>query len=128
VVRLEPDGGGCVGEVVGFVVVVGEGDSVGLGEGVGVVLGVGAGVGEVEGGGVVFMLAVIVPGPFMVAVVNLFWAFPIVMLPELLDHEVNAAPTLGVTDIETDPESDQRSPLGLTDAVPAGLTTNETKY
>ena len=106
VVRLEPDGGGCVGEVEGFVVVVGSGVIVGLGEGVGVVRGVGAGVGVVEGVVVVVaMLAVIVPGPFIVAVVNLFIAFPIVMLPVLLDHEVNVAPTLGVTDIETDPES-----------------------
>jgi hypothetical protein len=126
VVRLEPDGG-CVGELEGFVVVEGEEDSVGVGVGVGVSLGVGAGVEE----GVVVApdrIAVIVPGPVIVAVVNRFIAFPSVMLPLLLDHEENETPTLGVTDIESCPESTQRSPPGEVVAAPAGLAIIETKY
>jgi hypothetical protein len=89
VVRLEPDGGGCVGEVEGLVDIVGEGDTVGLGDGVGEVLGVGTGVGVGVAAGNATKLAVIFPGPFTVAVVEPVFEFPNVMLAVSADHEEN---------------------------------------
>ena len=97
----------------------------GFGVGVDVLIGVGVGVGE---DGVVAMLAVIVPGPVTVMLVNLFIALSMVMLVTLLDQEENEAVELGVTDIAYDPASSQTLPNGLIVAYPEGLTTNVTKY
>ena len=75
------DGEGLVAE--------GEGDRVGLGEGVGEVEGVGAGVGVGVAAGNAAKLAVIFPGPLMVAVVEPVFEFPNVMLVVSADHEEN---------------------------------------
>jgi hypothetical protein len=82
--------GDCVGvgdELVGL----GVGDTVGLGEGVGdlVGVGVGTGVGVGVAAGITAKLAVIFPGPFIVAVVEPAFEFPNVMLPVSVDHEEN---------------------------------------
>jgi hypothetical protein len=79
--------GDCEGLVVGDCV----GDKVGLGEGDGDALGVGVwvGVGVGVGVGAVARLAVIVPGPLIVAVVEPANGFPTVMFPVSLDHEEN---------------------------------------
>jgi hypothetical protein len=79
--------GDFVGEDDGPVVGEGEGDKVGLGEGDGELVGVGvtAGVGV----GTLARLAVIVPGPLIVAVAEASSASPNVMLLVLEDHEEN---------------------------------------
>lgn len=83
--------GDCVGEDEGSVVGECEGDKVGLGEGVGELVGVGVrtGVGVGVAVGNAAKLAVIVPGPFIVAVVEPAFEFPNVMLPVSVDHEEN---------------------------------------
>jgi hypothetical protein len=58
-----------------------------IGEGVGEAVGVGLGDGV--GVGALVRLAVIVPGPFIVVVVESCVVDPNVMFPVLLDHEEN---------------------------------------
>jgi hypothetical protein len=75
----------CVGE--DEAVEVGEivGDKVGFGEGDGVAVGIGVGVGV----GALAKLAVIVPGPLIVATVEESDGISNEMLPVLADHEEN---------------------------------------
>lgn len=83
---LTPDGD-CEGEAEGLAVGDCEGDGVGVGDGVAVGVGVLVGVGVAAGAFAMF--AVIVPGPFMVAVVELWVGNANVMFPVVLDHEEN---------------------------------------
>jgi hypothetical protein len=85
---LTPDGD-CEGEDEGLAVGDCEGDKVGLGEGDGDALGVGVWVGVGVAVGNAAKLAVIFPGPFIVAVVEPAFEFPNVMLPVSVDHEEN---------------------------------------
>jgi hypothetical protein len=66
---------------------VGVGEALGVGEGEGVGDGVRIGVGVGVGFGATTKFAVIVPGPLIVAVEEDEDAYPIVMLPESVDHE-----------------------------------------
>jgi hypothetical protein len=77
----------CVGEDVGLV--VGEIVGVGFGDGDGELVGVGVGTGVGVGVGALAKLAVIVPGPFIVATVEEPDGISNVMLPVLDDHEEN---------------------------------------
>ncbi len=84
----------CVREGEGLVDGEGEGDKVGLGEGDGEALGVGVriGVGVGVAAGNAAKLAVIFPGPFIVAVAEPKYEFARVMLPESVVHDENWKP------------------------------------
>jgi hypothetical protein len=75
----------CLGEEDGLVVGEIVGDKVGFGEGDGVAVGIGVGVGV----GALTKLAVIVPGPLIVATVEESDGISNEMLPVLADHEEN---------------------------------------
>jgi hypothetical protein len=77
----------CVGVEDGLEVGLGEADEAGVGEGVGDLVGVGVTIGV--GVGAFTKLAVIVPGPFIVAVAEASPALSNVMLFVLEDHEEN---------------------------------------
>jgi hypothetical protein len=74
-------------------------------------------------------VAVIVPGPLTVAVVELELGFAKVMEPVLLDHCANGVLVVGVALIDSEPESDHMLvPVGLVVPLPGGDTAKEIGY
>jgi hypothetical protein len=72
------------------------------------------------------MLAVIVPGPLTVAVVEADVELAKVIEPVLLDHEENRYPEPAVAEIAKEPESTHCVPDGLVDPLPDGVTAKVT--
>jgi hypothetical protein len=72
-------------------------------------------------------VAVIVPVPLIVAVVEADVELAKVIEPVLLDHEENMYPEPAVPEIGREPASSQTLvPDGFVDPLPDGVTTNET--
>ena len=111
--------GDCVGEDDGVVVGEDEGEIVGVGEGDGEAVG--------DGDGVTSRVAVIVPGPVIVAVVEVCEYEPISSLEPA--HEEKVYPFAGKTVIVIVPAFSQTFvPEGLVVPAPEGLTVKFTKY
>ena len=74
-------------------------------------------------------VAVIVPGPLTVAVVELELGFVKVMEPVLLVHRANGVLEVGVALIESEPESTHMLvPDGVVVPLPSGATAKEIWY
>ena len=112
-----------MGEAVGFR--VGEGVEVGEVVDFGAETRVGAGVGV----GLIVKLAVIVPGPFTLAVVDIALELSKVMELLLVVHRENVYPEVGETLIESGPPSTHRLlPAGVVDPLPEGVTASVNWY